>query len=62
MGLRPVEGIDISRVENLAGSEIDRTQIATLEAAGMARLKGTTLSLTPSGWLLADRIAAELSP
>ncbi|WP_084398125.1 radical SAM family heme chaperone HemW [Henriciella aquimarina] len=62
LGLRPGEGFDITRVETLTGAPPD---LATLQAfidEGFMHRTGERIALTPEGRLLADRIAAELSP
>lgn len=62
MGLRPVEGIDMARIETLAGTPLDAVALARFEAASLVTRSSGRLVLTPQGRLLADHIAAELSP
>jgi oxygen-independent coproporphyrinogen-3 oxidase len=62
MGLRAAEGVDLRRVELVAGTQIARDKIGVFVDKGWAELAGAELRLTPSGRLLADAITAELSP
>ncbi|MEQ9506678.1 MAG: radical SAM family heme chaperone HemW [Hyphomonas sp.] len=62
MGLRAGEGVDLRRVEVVAGVEIARDKIEVFVDKGWAELAGAELRLTPSGRLLADAITAALSP
>ncbi len=61
MGLRLREGVDIARLEALAGRDvINRGAAARLKAQGLLRLDGSRLGVTPAGMLLLDAILAEL--
>ncbi|GGB78865.1 radical SAM family heme chaperone HemW [Henriciella pelagia] len=62
LGLRPAEGFDLSRIEALIDARTDPETLATLKTNGLIRQTGTNVALTAEGRLLADRIAAELSP
>ena len=61
LGLRPTGGIARDRVEALSGP-LDAARLRDFQAEGWLHQDGEHLALTPAGWLLADRIAAELSP
>ena len=60
MGLREASGLDLKRLVKL-GADVDRDTLADLSAAGLVAATGGRLSLSPSGRLLADRIAALLA-
>ncbi|MEM5518443.1 radical SAM family heme chaperone HemW [Henriciella sp. AS95] len=62
MGLRPSEGIEMARIEAIGGVPLDEETVATLRSSGLIRTIGDRIALTAEGRLLADRIAAELSP
>lgn len=62
MGLRPAEGVDLSRIEALAETKLDRAKLNAFAEAGWLRLEQGRLALTATGRLLADRVAAELAP
>lgn len=62
MGLRPVAGMDLRRIEALTGKPVPADVLATLQEAGWVSLDGPRLRLTSSGRLLADAITARLSP
>lgn len=53
LGLRTVEGLEITGIE--------RAHVAPWIAAGWARLDGSRLILTPLGWLRLDSLAADLT-
>ncbi len=62
MGLRSVDGIATRRIEGLTGAPLAAERLAQLGEAGLVVQANGRLALTPSGRLLADRIAAELAP
>ena len=62
MGLRPTGGINLDRIEGLSNASVSREKIDVFVEQGWARFDGAILSLTPSGWLLADAITAQLAP
>ncbi|MEQ9314912.1 MAG: radical SAM family heme chaperone HemW [Henriciella sp.] len=62
MGLRPVEGFDTGRFAALARAPLRADKINELAANGFLTQTAERIALTPAGRLLADRIAAELSP
>jgi oxygen-independent coproporphyrinogen-3 oxidase len=62
MGLRPVEGLEIGRVEALSGALMDRDKIQTFVDHGWMTMHPGRISLTPAGRLLTDALAVELSP
>ena len=57
MGLRPVIGVELARIEGLNQSEL-----GALEALGLVAITAGRLHTTPEGRLLTDAIAARLSP
>ena len=62
MGLRPASGIDIARIEAVAGKPVSREKIAVFAEQGWVTFDRGILSLTPSGRLLADALTAQLAP
>lgn len=60
MGLRPVEGIQVSRVEALLGRPVNPETLARLIEGDWLANNKTHLKLTPAGRLLADRVTLEL--
>ncbi len=62
MGLRAGEGIDLRRIETVAGAPLARDKINVFAEKGWAEMHGAELRLTPAGRLLADAITAALSP
>lgn len=64
MGLRLVEGVDLSRIEALSGRRreelIGTDAVARLETQGLLRLEGDELRVTQAGMLLLDGILAEI--
>jgi oxygen-independent coproporphyrinogen-3 oxidase len=62
LGLRPSIGIDLQRIEAVSKTDVSREKIGVFVNQGWAQTDGKRLWLTPSGWLLADAITAELSP
>ncbi|MEQ8557188.1 MAG: radical SAM family heme chaperone HemW [Henriciella sp.] len=62
LGLRPGEGFDVARIETLTGSPVPEETLAVFESQGLIRRDVSRIALTMDGRLLADRIAAELSP
>ncbi len=61
LGLRPVEGFELGRIEAL-GFPLAGDALASLQSHGLVERSGSRTSLTAQGRLLADRIAAELAP
>ncbi len=62
MALRPVNGLDLKRFEDLFGQAPPSSVIADLIDNQLAILDGHTLKLTSAGRLMADHIAAQLDP
>ncbi len=62
MGLRPVTGLDLRRIEALSGQSVPSAVLETMEEAGWVCRDGPMLRLTGSGRLLADAVTARLSP
>ena len=62
MGLRPSEGIELSRIETLSGAPLDKEKLETLARDGFITAKDGRIALTPKGRLLADYIAGQLAP
>lgn len=62
LGLRPDEGFDAARIEALTGTPLLNDALETFVEQGLVLREATRIALTPEGRLLADRIAAELSP
>ena len=62
MGLRPATGIDIARIEAVAGQPVSREKIDVFVDQGWLTFDQGVLSLTPSGRLLADALTAQLAP
>jgi len=60
MGLRPASGIDMARLESLSEQGLSPETLTHLRAHNWLIESADTLALTPSGRLLADRIALEL--
>jgi len=52
----------VERIESLSQQPLPRDRIDAFIAEGWVRFDGQRLSLTPSGWLLADAITAQLAP
>jgi putative oxygen-independent coproporphyrinogen III oxidase len=62
MGLRLVEGIDVSRYEALAHRKIDPRRLAALLEHGMVEeLEGNRLRATPGGFSVLDAVVADLA-
>lgn len=62
MGLRPVEGVEMSRIEILTGQPLSPEILADFVGDGFLQIRAGRLALTPNGRLLADAIVAELAP
>lgn len=62
LGLRPSEGLNPQRIEALVGAPLDNDALGNLIETGFVHRLGERIALTANGRLLADRIAAELSP
>ncbi|MEL7039969.1 MAG: radical SAM family heme chaperone HemW [Pseudomonadota bacterium] len=62
MALRRARGLDLERFERLFGAPIDPETVRGLCARGLAELTPKRLGLTVGGRLLADHIAAQLTP
>ena len=61
MALRLTEGIDVSRLEALAGEPLDATRIAELVEEGLLVWTGSQLAATPQGRLVLERLIVELA-
>lgn len=62
MALRPVSGLDLERFEHLFGAPAPAVVLNDLVANGFATVETKTLKLTATGRLVADYIAAQLTP
>lgn len=62
MTLRPVSGLDLKRFERLFGAPAPATVLSDLISNGFATIEAETLKLTATGRLVADYIAAQLTP
>lgn len=62
MGLRPVHGLSLPRLQALSGTLLDAGRLAGLVEAGLVRTDGECLALTKAGRLLADYVAGQLTP
>lgn len=62
MGLRPVDGMDLDRIEALIGTVPGSDRLQPLLEHGWIETSGSRIRLTASGRLLADAITAHLSP
>ena len=60
MGLRITDGIDKTRLENLAGGEVDHNALTHLSDLGLIEKSGTQLRATPQGRLLLNSVIGEL--
>ena len=60
MGLRPSQGIELSRIENLLDASLPASTLDHLQDGGWLIMPGGRITLTPAGRLLADRVALEL--
>ena len=64
MGLRLVEGVDLSRIKKLSGRRreelIHEDAVARLEMQRLLKLEGDHLRVSPAGMLLLDAILAEI--
>lgn len=61
MGLRVVEGVEKDQIEALRGAPLSAAALSSLQAQGFLVLEGRRIRLTDRGWLLANKIVAELS-
>ena len=61
MGLRTDEGLDLARINALRDKPIDPAAIAWLAEQGLIKVGNERLTLTRSGRVLANKIAAELA-
>lgn len=61
MGLRVEEGFAVAAIEEL-GEKLNAARVDELVADGLLEVGGGRVALTRAGRLLADRIAAEISP
>lgn len=60
MGLRPAEGIEMTRVTDFSGAPDITARIGHLQDGGWIHPSSDRLMLAPKGRLLADRVALEL--
>ncbi len=61
MGLRLAEGVDLSRISELAGRDpVDRAAVTRLSGQGLLTTDGAWLRATPAGLLLLDSVLAEI--
>ncbi|MBZ0161979.1 MAG: radical SAM family heme chaperone HemW [Notoacmeibacter sp.] len=62
MGLRLREGIDLPRLEDLAGKPLDPARIAALQDEGLVETNGNArLRATPAGMVVLDAVVADLA-
>lgn len=62
MGLRLREGIDLLRLEDLAGKPLDPARIAALQDEGLVETNGNArLRATPAGMVVLDAVVADLA-
>lgn len=61
MGLRVAEGVEIAQLDALRGRPVRRESILQLCEFGLIDSDGKTISLTPAGRVLANRVAEVLS-
>ena len=62
MGLRLREGIDLPRLEDLAGKPLDPARIAALQGEGLVETIGNArLRATPAGMVVLDAVVADLA-
>lgn len=61
MGLRTIDGMVASRIDNLTENPMNREKIRVFIERGWVRVGDGRIALTPTGWLLTDAIATELS-
>ncbi len=61
MGLRLTEGIELKRLQGIAGRKRDPSRIAGLAAEGLLTQDGDRLAATPQGRLVLDRLIVELA-
>jgi coproporphyrinogen III oxidase-like Fe-S oxidoreductase len=62
MALRPVNGLDLGRFTRLFGAPPAQNVLEDLISNDLATRNGETLTLSTSGRLMADHIAALLTP
>jgi putative oxygen-independent coproporphyrinogen III oxidase len=62
MGMRVVEGLDLSRLEAATGMNVDTDGLARMMAQGFVEQNGSRIRLTRNGRLLADGVSGELVP
>ena len=62
MALRYRDGLDLDRLDALGFDRPEQTTLANLEEADLIRQTPNTILLTPAGRLVADYVAAQLSP
>ena len=62
MGMRVVEGLDLSRLEVATGMNVDTDGLARMMAQGFVEQNGSRIRLTRNGRLLADGVSGELVP
>jgi oxygen-independent coproporphyrinogen-3 oxidase len=62
MGLRLVEGIDLSRYEQYSGRGLSSTRLSTLQQEGLVAPVGNSrLRVTPAGMIVLDAVVADLA-
>lgn len=62
MAMRPVSGLDLERFARLFGTPASQQVLSDLVTNGLATPEADTLKLTATGRLMADYIAAQLTP
>ncbi|MEL7546955.1 MAG: radical SAM family heme chaperone HemW [Pseudomonadota bacterium] len=62
MSLRYRDGLDLNRLERLGFERPEQSQLVPLTEAGLVQVAQNKIALTASGRLLADYIAAQISP
>ena len=60
MGLRVAEGVKLAEIDAVRGRRLNRRAIAQASDFGLLNADGETISLTPQGRVLANRVVAML--
>ncbi len=61
MGLRLSEGVDLDRLAQMDGRQLDRTRLAPLIADGLLTLDEIRIAATPKGRMVLDRLIFEIA-
>ncbi|MGR3636758.1 MAG: radical SAM family heme chaperone HemW [Shimia sp.] len=60
MGLRLIEGVDLTRYEALAGKPLEGSRVETLRDIGMIEIEKSRLRVLPQGRMVLNSVLAEL--